>query len=217
MKENNLPTPDTLKRTRNLLLDLGGVLYGVDYTRTVQALQALAASNGMPPVQYSQAMQEAVFDQFEMGKISPEAFRAQLRPRLGASVTDAELDTAWNAMLLGPLPGRVELLQSLRASLPVALLSNTNAIHWAQVGHEIDPFRPHLDQVLASYALGMRKPNADIFLHALAALGWHADETLFVDDSIQHVHGAQAVGLHAWHLQDADDLFRLRDVLVGGR
>ena len=213
MKENNLPPPETLKRTHNLLLDLGGVLYGVDYTRTIDAFQALAQHSGLPPLQYSQALQEDVFDQYEMGKISTEAFRAQLRPRLGASVTNAEVDAAWNSMLLGLLPGRIELLERLRAAMPVALLSNTNALHWAQVGHEIDPLRPYLDKVFTSYELGMRKPNADIFLHALAGLGWRADETLFVDDGLHNVHGAQAAGLHGWHLQDADDLFRLRDTL----
>lgn len=210
-----MPLPSTtLHAVRNLMLDLGGVLYGVNYHKTQDAFQALAKRYGAPPVHYSQATQTEVFDKFEMGLMTAAHFRDALRGHFHNRATDAEIDQAWNAMLLGLFVGREALLAKLQALFDLAMLSNTNEIHWAQVGREIDPIRPYFKEIFASCFTGMRKPNADIFHFALNHLGWQPHETLFVDDSIQHIHGAQAVGLHAYHLQQPEDLFALADQLV---
>ena len=43
----------------------------------------------------------------------------------------------------------------------------------------------------------MRKPNADIFELVINENNLKLDETIFIDDSIQHIEGAKKVGLNA--------------------
>jgi putative hydrolase of the HAD superfamily len=48
-----------------------------------------------------------------------------------------------------------------------------------------------------SCELGISKPEAGIYSHALEKLGVSADEALFIDDLEDNVRAAEAIGLHA--------------------
>jgi putative hydrolase of the HAD superfamily len=45
--------------------------------------------------------------------------------------------------------------------------------------------------------MGKRKPNADIFMDVLSSNNLNAQETLFIDDSPQHIEGALKTGIQA--------------------
>lgn len=201
-----------LSGIRSILFDLGGVLYDIDYRKTQAAFAALAAQTGADPVTFSKAKQDPIFDAFETGQASPAEFRHRLQQLLGLpedDAADAAIDRAWNAILIGPMPGRAELLARLKARYPLALLSNTNALHWQIVRPQIEPFAPHFEHIFASCEVGLRKPDAAFYHHAMQRLGWAAAETLFIDDIEANVAGARAAGLRAYHLTDPDELLSL--------
>ena len=57
---------------------------------------------------------------------------------------------------------------------------------------------PYFDAVVCSGAVGAAKPDAAIFAHALAALGFDASQTLHVGDSrVNDYDGARAAGIEA--------------------
>ena len=157
---------------RHLLLDFGGVLYSISYEATSRAFEELGHRAGVRPAEYTQARQEPIFDQIETGQIAPDAFRQALRRRAQA------------------------------AGLDIALLSNTNAIHWEQIEGEFAELRPYFAKVFLSHEVGLRKPNADIFEHVLREMKWQPGETLFVDDSRQHIETAQRLGLRTLWLTE---------------
>jgi HAD superfamily hydrolase (TIGR01509 family) len=53
------------------------------------------------------------------------------------------------------------------------------------------------DPVVISGEIGLRKPQAAIYHHALEQLGLPAGRVLFVDDAEPNIIGAQSVGLRA--------------------
>jgi putative hydrolase of the HAD superfamily len=58
------------------------------------------------------------------------------------------------------------------------------------------PLRERFDAIIFSYQLGIRKPDARIYRHALDAVGVRPDEALFVGDGGSDEHrGARAVGI----------------------
>ena len=188
-----------------ILLDLGGVLIDVDYHASARAFRDL----GHPDFErlYSKAQQDHLFDGFETGALRPDQFRDHIRELLHDGLTDAVIDGCWNAML-GSIPNeRIDMVHRLKERYQVLLLSNTNAIHVpafsAIVEHEngISDFKGVFHGAYYSCEIGLRKPDASAYHHVLAQHGADPDRTLFIDDSIQHVIGAQEAGLHAAHLE----------------
>lgn len=59
--------------------------------------------------------------------------------------------------------------------------------------------------ILVSYMLGMRKPDAAVYERALARFDARASDAFFVDDSLANVEGARAVGITALHLEYRGD------------
>jgi putative hydrolase of the HAD superfamily len=93
--------------------------------------------------------------------------------------------------------GMLQALDRLRdADVRIALVSDAGADDvesW-----ERSPLRERLDAIVFSYQLGIRKPDARIYQHALDAVGVRPDEALFVGDGGSDEHrGARAVGIRS--------------------
>lgn len=192
-----------------ILLDLGGVLIDVDYHATARAFRALGHADF--DRLYSKAQQDHLFDGFETGALSPEEFRDRIRQVLDPSLSDAMIDANWNAMLGSIPPERIELVSRLKERYQVLLLSNTNAIHVpafeAIIAREngITDFKALFHGAYYSCEIGQRKPEAASYRLVLERHNADPRRTLFIDDSIQHVHGARAAGLNAEHLELANE------------
>lgn len=189
---------------KNIIFDLGGVLLNIDYRLTSQAFVDLGLTNF--DEHYSQMKQERIFDLLETGKISPDEFRKGLLPFLPANTSFEQIDNAWNAMLLDFPKERVSLLESTSKNYRCFLLSNTNIIHYEQYEHYLqdlfgkNPLHQHLEKVYYSHEIKLRKPDEECFQFVLNDTGIKANETLFIDDTQQHIIGAKASGIKAHHL-----------------
>ncbi|MCC9137812.1 HAD family hydrolase [Pontibacter silvestris] len=194
-----------LKKNRNIIFDLGGVIINIDYGKSITELQKLCKENCS--IAFNQKEQSQLFDLYETGASTSEVFRDQLRETYSIDATDEQIDAAWNAMLLDIPKERIDLLLELGKKYRIFLLSNTNAIHLKRfneiVAHSFT--MPSLDalfeQSYYSHLVGKRKPDAAIFELILEQHNLQREETLFVDDSIQHIISADKVGLQTMHLQ----------------
>ena len=189
---------------KNIILDLGGVIIDIDYQLTSNAFRNMGAIN-FDKI-HTHKNQLSFFDDYETGKISSEEFRNILKSKLDLIISDEDFDKAWNAMLLDLPIERLEFIRQLRKEYKVFLFSNTNEIHLKEVfnicqrQNGFDTFKGFFDKEYYSNIFGQRKPNTDSFLSILRENDLNADETLFIDDTLQHVLGAKAVGIHAVHL-----------------
>ncbi|HEY6162700.1 MAG TPA: HAD family phosphatase [Bacteroidia bacterium] len=194
-----------ISQVRNIIFDLGGVLLNLDFGLTEKAFLDL----GLPDLNaiYSHAQQTGLFDDFEKGNISPGEFRMQMKKFIGLNVSDEAIDSAWNAMLLDLPLGRVEVLQRVKKTHRIFLLSNTNEIHYSaysgylKKAHGFPDLSHIFEREYLSYKMGMRKPDAEIFERVLEENKLRKEETLFIDDTIRHIEGARRVGIHALHLE----------------
>lgn len=186
-------------------MDFGGVLLNIDYKRTEDAFVSLGISDFSQ--KYSQLRQTDVFDLMETGKITRVEFIASLRQMSGRELTDHEIITAWNAMLLDLPLRRLQILQQLQIHYDLFLLSNTNEIHEEAFNKTLksltgfDSIGVFFDKVYFSHRIGMRKPNAEIFRHILEENGLTPEKTLFIDDSPQHIEGAKLLGIQTIFLE----------------
>jgi putative hydrolase of the HAD superfamily len=195
-----------------VILDLGGVIINLDYSKTIHAFEALGMTDFNSV--YSQAAQTNLFDDFETGKISSQRFVNSLLPYLKPGTTPNKVVHAWNAMILDVPAKKLELLESLKQKYPVYLLSNTNELHVPVVKREFAkvtnlPMEHYFTQLYFSHEIHLRKPNKEIFDFVCQTNGLIPEKTLFVDDSIQHIEGAKTLGLLTHHLTNPEDLYQL--------
>jgi putative hydrolase of the HAD superfamily len=189
---------------KNIIFDFGGVILNIDYKLTENAFLKLGLTD-FDKI-YSQSTQKELFDVFEKGLISPEEFRKELRKYI-RSASDEQIDIAWNAMLLDLPAERVTLLDKLKKKHRIFLLSNTNEIHFTSFSSYMkekfsrDIFSDVFEKAYASHRVHMRKPDSEIFELVVQENSLRKEETLFIDDSIQHIEGAKKVGLNTVFLE----------------
>jgi putative hydrolase of the HAD superfamily len=190
----------------NLLFDFGGVIINIDYQRPLEAMRRLHPQG--ETISFTQAAQAELFDLLETGRLTPHEFRQGLRTHYNLTATDEELDAAWNAILLDVPAERLALIADLRAQgHETALLSNTNQIHIDTINATLEKqygfehgIADVLDRVFYSQEVGLRKPGEEIFRYALREMNWKAEETLFIEDSFQHIETARRLGLRTLFL-----------------
>ena len=99
------------------------------------------------------------------------------------------------------------MLQQLSLHYNLFLLSNTNEIHEAAFndilmrGHGIPNIGVFFDKAYLSHRVGLRKPMPEIFELVLNENGLKAVDTLFIDDSPQHIAAAGALGIQTIYLE----------------
>jgi len=204
---------------KNIIFDLGGVILEIDYQLTEKAFIELGCENfGLA---YSQAMQSSLFDDFEEGKIDEAAFFYKLKHLTGIHVTYKALKDSWNAMLLSLPEQNYHLLKSLQGKYRLFLLSNTNQTHisaFTKLVEKVCPieeFEGFFEKVYYSNHMGLKKPNVSPLLKILLENKLSASETLFIDDSAQHVKGAAKTGVHSVLLPKGKSVEELlRDLIL---
>lgn len=197
-----------------IIFDLGGVLYDIDVSLTGKAFTQM----GVPDIQelHRSISEGHTYEGLDTGCISPAMFRDSIRSITGAPLSDAQVDHAWNALLVSFPHHRVKLLQGLRANYRILLLSNTNAIHYdcytARFQQEYGfAFESLFDKAYYSYRLGLRKPDPAIFRHVINESSLVPEHAVFIDDVIENIESARATGLRAIHLTSQEDVTGLFD------
>ncbi|MBK7181621.1 MAG: HAD family phosphatase [Bacteroidetes bacterium] len=187
-----------LNRYKNIIFDLGGVILNIDYNLSVDAFKKLGLENFQ--THFSQAAQNELFDLYEKGLITSTDFRTELKKHLKDSISVTEIDNAWNALLQNLPAKRLTVLEQLKNTHRTFLLSNTNEIHinefnsYLKTEFHINDLANHFEKMYLSYEIGMRKPDKEIFEFVISENNLQPFETLFIDDSKQHIDSANSVG-----------------------
>lgn len=202
---------------KNIIFDLGGVIINLDQPATINAFNGLIRNLNFEKV-YSQAQQSDVFDRLDRGQITNDDFYDQLAQMIGFSGDRILMEDAWNAMLLKVPDYRLDLLVELKPRYRTFLLSNTCEPHIAYFekelyeDHGVRNFEDYFEKVYYSCRMGLRNPDPEIFLKVLSENYLKPEETVFIDDSIQHVEGARACGINAHLLEKGREV---ADLLSG--
>ena len=142
---------------------------------------------------------------YETSRIGLDEFCRRLAAEFELDGFTAEQLAKWRL----PMPPRVErVLRRLAETHSLALLSNTNAVHWNSVNRQSDVF-DGFSQVFLSYEIGLHKPELEIFEHVLGALGVAAEQVVFFDDSEPNVLAARTLGIDAHHVDGFADVERI--------
>jgi glucose-1-phosphatase len=107
----------------------------------------------------------------------------------------------------------VDFIRSLKPRFKIGIISNA----WSQIEESLVEWgiNDAFEVVVGSGDVGIMKPDPRIFQIALERLGVESSEVVFVDDFIQNVRGAQALGIAAIHFQGREQVIQELEQLLG--
>ena len=190
------------------IFDYGGVLVH-HQAEAEQARMANAA--GIPVEQFSELYWGTRLD-YDKGLISGPEYWSAIGRTAGKVLTPAvveqltEIDsTTWMNFdepmwtWIDELRGagkRLSILSNMPSDLGEALKARTDRMQ-------------RFDQITLSYEVRSVKPEAPIYEHCLERLGTEAARTVFFDDRIANVQGAEMLGIHAVEFLNRDKVLAL--------
>ncbi len=180
---------------RAVLFDFGGVIAEEGFWK---GLRAIGTANGLDPGEFFRTVDALIYEEgYLIGKADEASFWNAVRSKAGIRDTDAELkNEILRRFVIRPeMIASVDLLRSQK--LIVAMLSDQT--DWLdEINRQTDLFQ-HFDTVFNSYHIHKSKRDASVFRDVCTTLGVKAEETLFVDDNINHIRRAQGQGLQTIH------------------
>ena len=186
---------------KNIIFDFGDVFINLDKEVIFREIERFGGTS-----EVTDAILELNLA-YEIGSISSDTFIDGLQ-RAYPTAKPKDIIHIWNAMLLDFPDYRLEFLELLAQSSQyrLFLLSNTNAIHIKHVEKAIGTakftrFKNCFEKFYLSHEIQLRKPNPEIFWYVLKENKLNAEQTLFIDDTLENIDAAKALGIKTWHLQ----------------
>lgn len=187
-----------------IILDCFGVLVGRGFEETYRT------AGGDPLA--DRAFIDGMLAQTNRGLISEAAFYAAIATRLGIT------QDRWQAAMHRVEQPNVELLdyaKQLRRDYKLAVLSNANeGVIEAKIGEAW--VRDCFDEVIVSAAVGLVKPDPDIYRYTADKLGVELGECVFIDDHESHLAPARELGMKTILYQDFPQTKTALDLLLKG-
>jgi FMN phosphatase YigB (HAD superfamily) len=191
---------------RAVVFDFGNVLMDFDRNRTYRAVAHHLVIEGTTTTW--QEVRDRIEstdwrDRYELGQLDTDEFCAGLRSELG--VTEAQLPDSliadyWSGIFWESTP-LLQALQDLKqAGTCLALLSNTNALHFDRIRREYADMLSLFDVILLSYEQKVAKPDAEIFKRVITEIRGkcgksQVDQILYIDDKKEYVDVAEDMGM----------------------
>jgi putative hydrolase of the HAD superfamily len=173
-----------------VIWDLGGVLLEMDWT-------GLAADweprFGLPEGGLLRCLFGGNDDTVLVGRMPEEEWWEVVRQRLGASPGDLLALRADLHSRECPNSELLQVVRDLRGSTKLAIASNA----WSGMRERLGARGIDLlfDQIVISAEVGVAKPDTRIFEIALERLRLPATRCIFIDDTVEHVEAASAIGM----------------------
>lgn len=192
----------------NIIFDFGGVFINLDKAATSRQLE----NHNISKLDDKTLEKN---DDYEKGLLTTDEFIKFYTDKYN-NIAKTDFIKAWNSMLLDLPDYRLEFLKQLKNSnkYKIFLLSNTNDLHIQWVKDNIssfESFKSYFNEFYLSHEINLRKPHEDIFNFVLKQNNLNAENTLFIDDTEEHINTAKKLNLQTWHLQigkeDVVDLF----------
>jgi len=188
-----------------VIFDYGGVLVAHQSQEDVNYLAGIAGV----PVELFSRLYWAERAAYDRGDIEGVDYWRHLGKEAGANLDDATIhslighDSAAWMKFYGAM---YDFVDELRADgKRVAVLSNMPKDLGLAIKSEGFGFR-NFDHVTLSYEVRSAKPEAAIYRHCMEGIGTAPDDTLFLDDRVENIRAARALGIQAIQFTHPDEM-----------
>jgi putative hydrolase of the HAD superfamily len=189
---------------KTALVDFGGVIAEEGF---LAGLYSIAKQSSIDPEKFFLTVDALIYDTGYLTGAAGEAqFWNAVRERTGISGDDAMLREEIISRF-AIRPRMLTLIDGLRKrGVVVAMLSDQT--NWLEEIDQRTTLFARFDRIFNSFRIHKSKRDASVFLDVCGELGARPDETLFIDDNVQHINRAKAQGLSVIHFVDVPDFER---------
>ena len=187
-----------------IFFDLGNVILPFDIRIAVKKFEKEC---GVPSEEIVRRIMGNSLDwDFETGKISPEEFYSEVKQRTGLVLSYDRFVSIWND-IFSENEKVSHLVRVLKRKFPVAIISNTNLLHFDFIYRKFSIVK-EVGNYILSFREGIRKPDPQIFYAGLKRFNVTPAEVLYIDDIDSFIVAARPLGFKAIRFQDENQLER---------
>jgi HAD superfamily hydrolase (TIGR01509 family) len=202
----------SLSQLDTIIFDLGEVIVDLDANAVISAFKKLT---GPQVINFKSVLigSSALYD-YETGVITKSQFVNQINREMGTLISLGDFEKAWNLMIKTIPRERLELLERLKNTHRVLILSNTNCMHEDRFDAMVEELTgqkmSHFSHAAYySHTIGKRKPNMDIYEYIIEDQKLNPSKALFLDDKMENIEAARRAGLKAEQVLKPDDIFSI--------
>lgn len=179
-----------MSNSKSVIFDLGRVLVHWDRAIVLQSVSAISQVDATT----LHTLLKPLVQSLGTGRMDGVAFHRYLVEHAGVSPAWQDFYDTYCRGLCRNDEALAYAVQLQRSGVDVGVISNTNLVHTTWLRNHV-PELDELHTVVLSCEVGLMKPDPAIYRLALARLGRPASRALFVDDLVENVAAAQALGM----------------------
>jgi putative hydrolase of the HAD superfamily len=188
------------KRIEVILFDLGGVLIELGES-PIPSEWLLEGNNYKLSDWFSSQTAKA----FEKGEITAQQFADTFKNELNIEASSEKIIECFTQWPIGVFPDAFELLENLRNKYKLAVLSNTNELHWPRIIGEFK-IPKYFDHIYSSHLMHKAKPDIGAFQYVLDDLMVTPARVLFLDDNQSNVAAAEKLDIQSVHVKGIEEV-----------
>lgn len=186
-----------------IIFDLGKVVFDYDLSRISKSLSEYSPKKelfeDMDSFIYSN---RELFFSYERGTVSSENFYKSFMKLL--AIEDLPYDKfcdIWNDIFT-PVQDVVDLVTSLSHRYDLAMLSNTNELHFDSLYKKYPDIFLKFKKLHLSYLMNERKPDTAIYEQVIKEHNIEPQNIFFTDDNKENIYAAMLCGIKAFSFKN---------------
>ena len=186
-----------------IIFDLGKVVFDYDLSRISKSLSEYSPKKelfeDMDSFIYSN---RELFFSYERGTVSSENFYKSFMKLL--AIEDLPYDKfcdIWNNIFT-PIQDVIDLIISLSHRYDLAMLSNTNELHFDSLYKKYPDIFLKFKKLHLSYLMNERKPDTAIYEQVIKEHNIEPQNIFFTDDNKENIYAAMLCGIKAFSFKN---------------
>lgn len=190
-----------------IIFDLGKVIFDYDVKKIPPALSLYSSNKNLfKDMDKFMNDNKLLFIKYEIGKISSIDFYKSIINLLDIkSLSFEKFSDIWNEIFT-PMQEVMDLVNSLSYRYELAILSNTNELHFDYLYKKYSDLFANFKKLHLSYLMNSRKPDADIYKQIIKTYNIKPENMFFTNDKEENVYVAMLNGIKAYTFKNVTKL-----------
>jgi len=190
------------KEIKLVIFDIGRVILDFDHMITCNKLAKYSKKDG--EYIYDFIFKSEMLNEYEKGEISSIKMFENVSGELDLDISFEKFREIWGD-IFSLKEGIGELIRRVKKVARIAVLSNTDEMHFDFIREKVDIMKD-FDWLFLSHETGCRKPEKEIFEYAINKTGIPPGEIIFIDDISEFVDAANQAGINGILFKDINSL-----------